>query len=138
VTRYILDASFIADALVDERLAVVRRFDACMGEARHGVAQLLEPPILRPEFANLISRSKKLAHPARLTQAFAIFSGLPIEYRDFNTNQLWDQVVMARELRQTVYDCSYHRLAFLVGGTFLTCDKKYFEAAKHLGSIELV
>ena len=136
--RYVVDASFLIDALIDLRSPAMTKLDKCLEEVQKEGAKLLGPPILQSEFANSISRNKNLADDRALAEVFSIFIALPIEYRGFDFDQIWQQVQTARELGQTVYDYSHHFLAILAEGIFLTCDKRYYAAAKQLGSIELI
>jgi len=43
---------------------------------------------------------------------------------------------MAYFLKASFYDTSYHFLAKLLKGDFITCDTEYFKKAKKLGNIK--
>ena len=97
---------------------------------------IIVPALLGWELNNYLGRS----YPAELALA---------KYSYFKTFRLTESLLLNLEVSGlafrimkkagvTFYDASYHALALLLKGTFLTADKKYYEKAKGFGNIKLL
>ncbi|KKT77566.1 MAG: hypothetical protein UW73_C0017G0015 [Microgenomates group bacterium GW2011_GWB1_44_8] len=133
---YILDASFILGALLrrDNRAAV--RMAVIFKESADGKATIISSPLLALEIANGLRFTI-----TDQNQAFVVlekFVELPIKYQTLSGAEIKEMLRLSYELGTTVYDCSYHLLAIIAGGVFITCDKEYYQKAKHLKHLELV
>ena len=71
-------------------------------------------------------------------EAYSVYELLPISFLKLNSTEY----KLAREIsiavRDSVYDASYHALAITKSMEFVTCDRKYYKKAKHLGFIRLI
>ncbi len=133
---FILDTSVTINYLLTLDPHVVREISSVLEEVRRGKALLHSSYLLPFEAGNALRYSSLTT-----TQGLATLeklSALPINYFAFNTTQLTEILEMSFSLKTTFYDTSYHFLALLLGGTFLTADRDYFKKAQKLGGIQLL
>jgi predicted nucleic acid-binding protein len=78
-----------------------------------------------------------ISDPTGAQPILAKFFEIPIHYFFLTPEQTSEIVSLSYGLSTTVYDTSYHFLARLLGATFITCDRAYYQKAKALGNIEL-
>lgn len=131
----ILDASVLGALLFNESPVLYRRITSILKLVSSGKAKIVAPGLLPLEISNVIKNRVKKAEAIDL---FNDFSNLPIEFLSLSLSEIKDILGLACDYNVTTYDASYHFLAKKLGGTFVTCDRKYFEKAKKLGSIELI
>lgn len=134
--NYILDASVILTFLLGKNPSVGRKFIRIFKQVESGKAKLYSSHLLPLEVGNGLRFSlseKKLAD-----EALGKFSNLPIELSVFSSPQLLKILELSYLFKTSFYDASYHFLAKLLTGTFLTCDSRYFRKAKEFGHIELL
>lgn len=133
---FVLDASVTVNYLITLNSRIVAEFSSILEEARRGKASLHSSYLLPFEAGNALRYSSLTPDQARI--ALEKLSALPLNYFVFNAPQLTEIMEKSFLLKTTFYDTSYHFLALLLGGTFLTADQDYFKKARNLGNIELV
>lgn len=133
---YVLDASVVLTFLSEGRPLVAKKFSKILKEAKDGKAKLCSTCFLPLEIGNGLRFS--LTDEDLAKEALEKFFNLPIDLVAFSSPQLAKIFELSYQLRTSFYDTSYHFLAQLRKGAFLTCDAKYFKKAKELGSIELL
>lgn len=133
---FVLDASVMVNYLLTLNSHVVAEVSSILEEARQGKVSLQSSYLLPFEAGNALRYSSLAPDQARA--ALEKLSALPLNYFVFNAPQLNEILEKSSLLKTTFYDTSYHFLALLLGGTFLTADQDYFKKAKKLGRIELV
>lgn len=134
--KYVVDASIVISSLIVPSRKIAKRFNSILKENQKGKVEILSSDLLAIEVANGLRFSVK--DQALAQEYFDRFAKLPIKIHYFKPGQMLEVLKLAYQLGTTVYDSSYHYLAKLFGGIFITADKKYFEKAKELGSVELV
>ena len=133
---FVLDASFILSAILEYRLDASKKIKDIYKQADHGKTEIYSIPLLPLEVANGLRFQLRDEKKALLF--LEKFSGLSIRYLSSTPNQVSEILTLSYKLQTTVYDTSYHFLAIVLDGIFLTCDREYFHKAKKLGFIELV
>lgn len=133
---YVLDASVVLTFLSEERPSVSRKFRKILKEAKNGRAKLGSTHLLPLEIGNGLRFS--LTDEELAGETFKKLFNLPIDLVTFSFPQLEKILGLSYHFKTSVYDTSYHFLAKLQKGTFLTCDTKYFKKAKDFGHIELL
>jgi len=136
VKIFVLDASAAVNYLITLSSYAVAEVSMILEEVRRGKASLHSSYLLPFEAGNAL-RYSSLA-PDQSHAALEKLSALPVNYFIFNAPQLNEILEKSFLLKTTFYDTSYHFLALLLGGTFLTADQDYFKKARSLGSIKLV
>ncbi len=137
MNKYILDASFLVNVLADEGgKKPTEFFEKISREVKKNSAELYSLPLSFWEVANALRFKLPVQSEAR--ELFARFKVLPIKFLPLALEQMDEVLEMAYQVGGTVYDASYHFLARSLGGTLITCDKKYFQKAKKLGAVELI
>lgn len=133
MNSYVIDASvavkwFIPDAAVE---ADVDRAIQLLVSAQRGDARFLQPPHWVSEVAAVLVRlAPKAANPsveALLALAFVI--------TEFDVAHYQRAISIALKLDHHLFDTLYHAVALEEKATLITADKKYYEKAKHMGSI---
>lgn len=133
---YVVDASILLTALLEENESVSRKIKEIFREVQAKKTQMYSSNLLPLEMANGLRftiKDKKLSE-----EVFGRFSSLPIILFNLKVEHVNRVLELAYNLGTSVYDTSYHLLAKMLRGTFLTCDGEYFEKARGLKSIELV
>jgi len=136
VKRYVVDASFMIEALTEPDSLASGELACILEEVQAGKLEILAPNILGYEMANFFSREQlSKEQGSRLAEQF---NSLPILSVQFSVGDLLRTVWLARELYASAYNATFHLLALENDATFLTLDKKYFSKAKIKGAIRLV
>lgn len=134
--RYVVDASFMIEALTEPDSLASGELTCILEEVQAGKLEILAPNILGYEMANFFSREQlSKEQGSRLAEQF---NSLPILSVQFSVGDLLRTVWLARELYVSAYNATFHLLALENDATFLTLDKKYFSKAKIKGAIRLV
>lgn len=133
---YVLDASAVLTFLLGKNPSVVRKFKSILSEIKNDKAKLYSTHLLPLEVGNGLRFS--LADEELAKETFRKFFNLPIELLIFSSPQLAKVLELSFHLKISFYDTSYHFLAKLMDGTFVTCDAKYFRKAKDLGNVKLL
>ena len=133
---YVLDASAVLTFLSEKNPAVARKFKRVLREAENGKAKLYSTHLLPLEIGNGLRFS--FTDEGLTTEIFKNFFELPIELLTFSPPQLQKILDLSYQFKTSYYDTSYHLLAKLIGGIFITCDAKYFRKAKGFGNVELL
>lgn len=136
MSKIVIDASVILGYLLQKNGKIVERTETLLKKFKKGEVEIHAPQLLFTEVANGLRFSLKDENSA--ASQFEKYAKLKINYPSFSEVQMKEIIKLSYKLRTTVYDTSYHFLAIMLNGTFLTCDKEYFVKAKHLGKIELV
>lgn len=134
--NFVVDASYVAAFLLKETVFVEKSFRDIYKLSLSKSAAIYSSPILVSELTNILRF--KFLDVEEATDVYRAFLDLPILSYSLSGSDWEDILKLSYELDTTVYDTSYHAVARLLGGTFLTCDKKYFQKAKKLGGIEFV
>lgn len=134
--KYLLDASFVAKALLSEDEVVEDRLKGLLNDAQTGKIELISTKLLLLEVANTFRFSIK--DIVECQSLFKDFLSLPIKTYALSKNQAHYVLKLSYEIDTTVYDTSYHVLAKAHNATFLTCDEKYYKKGRILGDIELI
>lgn len=132
---YVLDASLILTFLLGEKRSLEKEFIKVLRQAENKKARLCSSYLLPLEVGNGLRYALKEDFLA--SEALGKCLNLPIEFFIFSPVHYKRILQMSYGLKASFYDASYHFLANLLEGTFLTCDKEYFEKAKKLGKIKL-
>lgn len=133
---YIIDASVILTALIgkkDTAITALKQFVATTEEKR---SEIYSTSFMLLEVANGARYNFR-----DTASAFLVYENLltlPITYFSFNNDQIKSILDLSYQLNTTVYDTSYHYLAQLLSGIFVTCDNAYYQKAKHLGHIMMI
>jgi len=133
---YLIDASFLLKAILNEDASVSRKLERLFKKVNSEKAEVISQKFLMVEVANGIRYGQRDITAGM--QYFKSFLELPIKYLSVSKSQYKTILEMSYKLGTTVYDTSCHVLAKAHNATFLTCDEDYYEKAKILGDIELV
>lgn len=133
---YILDASFVLGSILEDNPVAFKKIKSINRQVEDVKAEIYSLPLLPLEVANGLRFRLKDNKKALLF--LDKFSGLPIKYFPLSFNQISEILILSYTHQTTVYDTSYHFLALLLDGIFLTCDEDYYRKAKELNHIELV
>lgn len=131
---YVVDASVLLTSLLEEKENAAKELQNLLERVEKKSVQVYSSCLLPLEIANGLRYTLKDKNLCQET--FDKFSSLPISYFSFKIEHIQKALVLSYELKTSVYDTSYHVLAKLLSGTFLTADKEYYTKAKNLGSIE--
>jgi predicted nucleic acid-binding protein len=134
--KYVIDASLIVSSLLKTHPKAAVELEKLLLKLKTKEIELYSTSFIDYEVANglrftLGDLKKSLGFLER-------FSKIPIKLFSFSQNHLQEILKLSYQLNTTIYDTSYHFLAKLLGGTFVTCDKQYFNKAKKLGDIIIV
>lgn len=133
---YILDASVILSFLLSESKTVAHNIQLLLKEAQQNKNKLYSSCLLRLEVGNGLRYTIK--EPEISKNAFSKFLVLPITYFDLTTIHYQKTLTLSYQLKTSFYDTSYHVLAQILSGIFLTCDNKYYQRAKNIGGIKFL
>lgn len=134
--RYIIDASVLLTAILGKNKKIATWVKGIFSEATNKKAELYSSSFLALEFANGIRFSLK--DHTEAVSVYDKFVKLPLKLFSFNQEQIKEVLKLSYQLKTTVYDTSYHYLAKLLGGTFITCDKQYYQKARKLEDVLLL
>ncbi|MFH1183098.1 MAG: type II toxin-antitoxin system VapC family toxin [Candidatus Moraniibacteriota bacterium] len=131
---YIVDASVVLNMILKEDLQTAAIFQDLIKEAKKNKIKLWSTAFFRHEVANGLRYSNK--DRGEVLEIWEYFMKLPIACIDLEKNFLGSVANLSHKLNTSVYDTSYHYLAMVLEGIFLTRDKKYYQKAKELGNIQ--
>lgn len=136
MNTYVFDASVVINVILKEDKDTYSFVQKITREIRCGKAKIVIPNFMLLELSNALRF--KLLDKNRAQKAYLSFFKTPVEFQNFSIDQVLEIQNQAYELGTTVYDTSYHYLAKILDGTFVTCDKNYYSKAKSWGNIKLV
>jgi len=131
---YVIDASVVLNMILKEDMRSAKVFQDLIDKAKKNKIKLYSTAFFRHEVANGLRFSDKKTW--EVLEIWEKFMKLPIECVELERNFLGSVANLSYKLKTTVYDTSYHYLAIVLNGTFLTRDKKYYAKAKKLGNIK--
>ena len=125
------DASVILKWCLTENEADRDKAIAIRDAAIAGRAELWVPPLSRFEIGNILTRRR----PEQAEELLALceISGL----REISPEPEWQAQAIKLVIKYgvTFYDASYHALALIHQGTFVTADARYIAKAKKSGHV---
>lgn len=130
---FIIDASVILKFLLREDKEIELVFTSLLRHARQKKCILLSSELLPLEVGNgmrFTVRDETLT-----TEAMRRFFRLPIGIVRLTGAQIHKAIALSYKYNTTVYDASYHVLALVRRGIFVTADTEYVKKADKLGSI---
>lgn len=133
---YVLDASVVLTFLLGKNTFLVKNFTKILKQTKSGQIKFYSSYLLPLEVGNGLRYSledNKLA-----SEILEKFLKLPLEFFVFSATHYTKILNLSYQLETSFYDTSYHFLAMLLKGIFLTADKEYFEKGKKLGNIKLL
>jgi len=133
---YVLDASVVLTFLLGKNSSVEKNFIKFLNQAKTGRVKLFSSYLLPLEVGNGLRYSledEKLA-----IEVLEKFLKLPIEFFGFSEVHYIKILNLSYQFGTSFYDTSYHFLAKLLKGVFLTADKDYFKKARGFGCIKLL
>lgn len=133
---YVIDASVIIKYLLSAKKVTVSKVRRILSLCKKQKVKLYSTELLFLEVANGLRFS--LEDRKVVLDSYSKFLDLLIESFDFTPPQYYQVLRLCCELDTTVYDTSYHYLAMILEGTFLTSDEEYFKKASVLEHIELI
>ena len=118
--RIVIDASVVVKLVVDEPDS-----DAARGLAASG-HDLYAPRLMASEVANTLWRKARVGEMERVDAGVAVawITDMPLRWNDDETISA-DAVRLALALDHPVYDCLYLALAYRVGATVVTADRRF-------------
>ncbi len=134
--KHVLDASFIMTALINKEKKVSHFLENLLYALRDKKIEIYSTPFMQYEIANGLRYSFIDEHKSM--EIFNKFSKIPIKIFSLNALQLREIIILSYQLKTTVYDTTYHYIAQLIDCVFITCDKAYYQKAKHLGHIQMI
>jgi predicted nucleic acid-binding protein len=132
---YVLDASVVLTFLLEKNSLIKKNFIRFLNQAKKGEIKLISSYLLPLEVGNGLRFSLNDEDLGR--KVLENFLKLPIEYFVFSEAHYIKILNLSHQLGTSFYDTSYHFLAKLLKGVFLTADKDYFVKARYLGDIKL-
>lgn len=130
----VVDASIVLGHLIKSNKKALKEFPKILNLAEAKKIKIISLSLLPLEVANGLRFSK--ADSLIATEILNKFIKLPIKLISLTNDLLVKSVESAFQNKTTVYDTVYHLLAISRNLTLLTCDKKYWLAAKQLQHIE--
>lgn len=127
----ISDASVLLTALFGTNDRIATRLDRLLHDKTSEVRML---PFTAVEFANGVRFSTRERDIAK--QAIDKFTALDIPVVTIASAEISIITDLSYRLNTTVYDTSYHYVALMHEGVFITCDQSYYKKASQLGHIE--
>lgn len=134
--KYILDASVILTYYIGKNKKLKKEFNQILKSVDGKKAELYSINLLALEIANGLRFTLK--NETKAQNALTKSLSLPIKYFSLKNIHHEKILELSYELNTSVYDTSYHFTAKLINGTFLTCDKKYYQKAQKLEAIKLL
>lgn len=133
---YVLDASVVLTYLLGRSSTVKNKLSKVLHQVKNGKVKLHSTYLLPLEIGNGLRYS--LTEKSLANEVLQKFLNLPIEFFVFSPAHLTKILQLSYLFETSVYDTSYHFLAKLLKGVFLTCDAEYFKKAKKFGNIKLL
>lgn len=124
---YLLDASVLVKWLIVSD-SVVKQIEEFLTHENVSSIPLVEYELRNALRYNLINESD-------IDKALLAYSKMNLTILNLGEDEMNSAVYLARIVNDTFYDTLYHSTAITRGLIFTTFDKKYFNKAKHLGSI---
>jgi len=134
--KYVIDASLLLKFLLSENLKTEQLVNKFLILAKEKKILLYSSDLLVLEVTNGLRYSLRDVNLAEET--LQKFLGLPINYFRFSPAQIGKILKLSYEYQTSVYDTSYHFLAKIIQGIFLTADSEYFKKARRFGDIQLI
>lgn len=131
--EYIVDASIVVNYLLNLDPKLANKIKALF---KNKDIKLYSHILLSYEITNTLRFSRPSRSSAQ--NALADYFNLPIDILGLKDNTLETALNISEEVGDTIYDACYHALALANNMTYITCDKRYYDRAKQLGSIELL
>ncbi len=132
---YIFDASAILNYLLSENKNSGSEVKNIFRLERQGKSQIYSLSLLPLEVSNVLKH--KLTQNDTL-KIFELFKKQHISYQTLTMEHMEEIIKNSYQFGTTVYDTSYHYLAKMFDGTFITCDRDYYQKAKAWGNIKLI
>jgi len=127
-----MGSPWVVDASVIEKWVIPPDDEPWQGQAgaifsaaRQGLAEICAPSLWHYEVGNILARKFPSQAPAQLAALSVILGeGYP------TTDTAWRVAALdlTARYRVTFYDASYHALAIVLDGVFVTADEKYLQA----------
>jgi predicted nucleic acid-binding protein len=133
---YIIDASIIIGSLILRRREVLLKFRNILKDTQKEKVELFSINLLNYEVANGLKYS--IRNKELIIKSYQKFLNLPIKLYELSKDQFLQILKISLDLDTTIYDTSYHYLAIILKGMFLTADKEYFKKGQRLGFVEFV
>ena len=133
---YILDASVVLNFLLGQSTAIEKKFVVILNQVKDKKAKLFSSYLLPLEVG--IGLRYSLADEKLANEVLEKFLDLPVEFFILKPVHYLEILQMAYFLKTSFYDTSYHFLAKLLKGDFITCDANYFKKAEKFGNIKLL
>ena len=133
---YVLDASVVLTFLLEKDSSLEKNFIKFLNQAKSGKVKFFSSYLLPLELGNGLRYSLKNEELAR--EVLEKFLKLPIEFFVFSEAHYLKILNLSYQFGTSFYDTSYHFLAKLLKGVFLTADKDYFKKARGFGCIKLL
>ncbi|MBI3558988.1 type II toxin-antitoxin system VapC family toxin [Candidatus Gottesmanbacteria bacterium] len=133
---YIFDTSLVVAVILKENDRAASFVKKIERNVKNGKAKIVVPGFLLLELSNALRF--KIIDKDKAERAFLSFFKIPVSLENFTVGQVKEIQGKAYEMGTTVYDTSYHYLAKMLDGVFITCDRNYFDKAKLWGNIKLV
>ena len=130
----VIDASVVVRAICEEQPVINKKFLKLLKKAKNEEIYLFSPPIFWTECANALRFATKNEQLSK--KALQKIFNLPIRLTQPTNKSVIRALNISYQLGDTVYDSWYHVTALWLGATFITADKKYYNKAKNIGSIE--
>ncbi|HLD27042.1 MAG TPA: type II toxin-antitoxin system VapC family toxin [Patescibacteria group bacterium] len=134
--KQVLDASIIMTALINEEKKVSHFLEELLHSLQEKKIEIYSTPFMQYEVANGLRFS--FTDEQKSIEIFNKLSEIPIKIFFLNALQLKETIILSYQLKTTVYDTAYHYIAQLIDGLFITCDRAYYQKAKHLKHIMLI
>ena len=121
--RFVVDASVAVKWLVAEDDADIADRLAASGQELHA------PRLMASEAANVLWRKARVGEIERpeARAGMALLTDMPVRWNDDETVGA-DAVRLALALDHPVYDCMYLALAYRIGATVVTADRRFVTA----------
>ena len=132
----VVDASLVLGFLIKSNKIVIKEFPRFLQSEKNDKLKIISLALLPLEVANGL----RFSHSGREMTAAILekFINLPIKLVNLTDNLLIQATDYAYQNKTTVYDTAYHLLAISRNSTLLTCDWKYYLAAKQLNHIKYI
>lgn len=136
MNTYVLDASLAIAVMLKENFKATAFVKKIQKEINQGKSKIIAPQFLLLEVANALRF--RIPKKEESQKVLKDFSKIPISFQEFNASQIAEIQNFAYEFNTTVYDTTYHYLAKILDGTFVTCDRAYFQKSKSWGNIKIL
>lgn len=133
---YVLDASVVLTFLLGKNASLAEKLSKILKQVKSGQVKLYSSYLLPLEIGNGLRYT--LGDEKLAAEVLEKFLKLPINFFVFSEAQYAKILNLSYQLNTSFYDTSYHFLAKLLKGVFLTADKEYFEKAKSFGNIRFL